>query len=111
MKSPVKTHMSTKGKVLVSICSDSFYALGLFLHITSIHLMQLIVHSDLLLDQLPLQSYLLTCVSVLSCSVMSDSVTLWTVACQAPLSLGILQARILEWVAIPSSRESSQPRD
>ena len=24
---------------------------------------------------------------------------------------GILQARILEWVAIPSSRESSQPRD
>ena len=25
--------------------------------------------------------------------------------------LGILQARILEWVAIPSSRESSPPRD
>ena len=24
---------------------------------------------------------------------------------------GVLQARILEWVAIPSSRESSQPRD
>ena len=24
---------------------------------------------------------------------------------------GILQARILEWVAVPSSRESSQPRD
>ena len=24
----------------------------------------------------------------------------WTVACQAPLSMGILQARILEWVAI-----------
>ena len=24
---------------------------------------------------------------------------------------GILQARILEWVAIPSSRGSSQPRD
>ena len=24
---------------------------------------------------------------------------------------GILQARILEWVAFPSSRESSQPRD
>ena len=30
---------------------------------------------------------------------------LWTVACQAPLSMGILQARILEWVAMPSSRE------
>ena len=27
-------------------------------------------------------------------------VTLWTVACQAPSVLGILQARILEWVAI-----------
>ena len=24
---------------------------------------------------------------------------------------GILQARILEWVAVPSSRESSQPKD
>ena len=31
-------------------------------------------------------------------------VTLWTVACQAPLSMGILQARVLEWVAMPSSR-------
>ena len=28
----------------------------------------------------------------------------WTVARQAPLSMGILQARILEWVAVPSSR-------
>ena len=37
--------------------------------------------------------------------------TLWTVAHQAPLSMGILQARILEWVAMPSSRGSSQPRD
>ena len=30
--------------------------------------------------------------------------TPWTVAYQAPLSLGFLQARILEWVAIPFSR-------
>ena len=37
--------------------------------------------------------------------------TLWTVACQAPLSMGILQAKILEWVAMPSSRGSSWPRD
>ena len=29
----------------------------------------------------------------------------------APLSMGILQARILEWVVMPSSRGSSQPRD
>ena len=48
---------------------------------------------------------------MLSYSVMSDSVTPWTVACQAPMSMGILQATILEWVAMPSSRESSQPRD
>ena len=30
---------------------------------------------------------------------------------QAPLSMGILQARILDWVAIFSSGGSSQPRD
>ena len=30
---------------------------------------------------------------------------------QAPLSLGILQAQILEFVAMPSSRGSSRPRD
>ena len=39
------------------------------------------------------------------------SVTLWTVAHQAPLSLGILQARILGCIAIPFSRGSSRPRD
>ena len=37
--------------------------------------------------------------------------TPWTVTRQAPLSLGILQARLLEWVAMPSSRESFQPRN
>ena len=44
-------------------------------------------------------------------SVMSDSVTPWAATRQAPLSMGILQARILEWVAMPSSKGSSQPRD
>ena len=33
-----------------------------------------------------------------------------TVALQAHLSMGIIQARLLEWVAIPSSRGSSGPR-
>ena len=37
--------------------------------------------------------------------------TLWTVAHQTPLSMGILQARILELVVMPSSRGSPQPRD
>ena len=49
-------------------------------------------------------------VCVLSHSVVSYSVTPWTVARQASLSMGIFQARILEWVAMPSSRGSSQPR-
>ena len=31
-------------------------------------------------------------------------VTPWTVALQAPLSMGILQARKLQWVIIPFSR-------
>ena len=37
--------------------------------------------------------------------------TLGTIARQVPLSSGILQARILEWVSMPSSRGSSRPRD
>ena len=51
------------------------------------------------------------CCDVLSRSVVSDSATPWTVARQAPLSMGILQARGLEWIVMPSSRGSSQPRD
>ena len=46
-----------------------------------------------------------------SCSVMSDS---WQpMNCSLPGSSvhGILQARILEWVAIPFSRGSSPPKD
>ena len=35
----------------------------------------------------------------------------WTVVRQVLLSMRILQARILVWVAMPSSRRSSQPRD
>ena len=37
--------------------------------------------------------------------------TLWTRARQALHVHGILQARILEWVAMPFSRGSSRPRD
>ena len=36
--------------------------------------------------------------------------TPWAVPRQAPLSMGILQARTLAWVALPSSSGSSQPR-
>ena len=34
-------------------------------------------------------------------------VTLWTVACEAHLSVGLFQARILEWVAMPSTQGSN----
>ena len=52
------------------------------------------------------------CAFVLSCcSRVWLFVTLWAIACQAPLSMGILQARILEWVAMPSSRGPFQTRD
>ena len=47
----------------------------------------------------------------LSRSVVSNSPIPWTVALQAPLSMRILQARILEWVPLPSSRGYSQCRD
>ena len=33
----------------------------------------------------------------------------WTVAHQVPLSMGILQVRILEWVAIPFSGDLPNP--
>ena len=52
------------------------------------------------------------CSWVLSCSMMLDSfVTPWAVVCQAPLTIKIFQTRILEWVAISSSRGPSLPRD
>ena len=52
--------------------------------------------------------------SVTTCAVrirVCLFVTPWTVAHHAPLSMGILQARILEWVALPSPGGFSQPRD
>ena len=54
---------------------------------------------------------LIVCVhakSLLSCTILCN-----TVNCSLPDSSvhGILQARILEWVSMPSSRGSSQPRN
>ena len=45
------------------------------------------------------------------CPMLWDSVNPLTVAHQAPLSMGILHARVLEWVAMPSCRGASLPRD
>ena len=51
------------------------------------------------------------CVCCAMCWVTQLCPTLipWSAARQAPLFTGILQKRILEWVAMPSSRRSSQP--
>ena len=52
-------------------------------------------------------AYSLICISIkfAYAAVLSHS------ACQPPLSMGILQARILEWIAMSSSRGSFQPRN
>ena len=57
----------------------------------------------------PLPGYQLYCAVLSRFSHVRPFATLWTATCQDPVH-GILQARILEWVAMPSSRESSQPR-
>ena len=46
--------------------------------------------------------------AMLGGSVVSDSASPWTVAGQAPLSMEIIQARILEWVAMPSNASYTQ---
>ena len=48
---------------------------------------------------------------MLSLSRVQLFATPWIVAHQAPLSMGFLQERILEWVAISFSRGMFQPRD
>ena len=59
----------------------------------------------------PIGMILTVYLCVQSLRVTSNS--LWPLNCSLPGSSvhGILQARILEWVAMPSSRESSWPRD
>ena len=51
-------------------------------------------------------SFAVLCLVTQSCPTLCDPMN-----CSLPLSLGILQARILEWVTMPFSRGSSQPRD
>ena len=51
------------------------------------------------------------CLVAQLCLTLGLLATAWTVAHQALLSMGILQARIQERVAMPASRVSSRPRD
>ena len=59
-------------------------------------------------DKIPLLSW--PCLHACSVtSVVSDSATLWTVACQAPLSMGFLQARIWSGLLCPPPRDLPDP--
>ena len=49
------------------------------------------------------------CLVTQSCSTLCDPRSHKVTALQAPQSLGILQSRILEWVAMPSSRDLPNP--
>ena len=57
-----------------------------------------------------LTSYVCVCVCDLLSRVRLFG-TPWTAAHQAPLFMGILEARVLEWVVTPFCRSSSRPRD
>ena len=62
----------------------------------------------------PYFTFLIIHIQVCVCLVAQSCLTLCDLKdCSPPGSSvrGILQARILEWVAMPSSRGSSQPRD
>ena len=61
-----------------------------------------------------LGNFHLSCHRCLSAKLLQSCPTLWDlIDCSLPGSSvhGIIQARILEWVALPFSRGSSQPRD
>ena len=49
------------------------------------------------------------CVCVLICSVTSDSSTPWTVACQAPLSMGFSRQKSCSGLPFPSPGDFSDP--
>ena len=88
-----------------SLLQGIFQTQGLNLGL--LHCSQILNH--LTIREVPGPHTLNVCVSH---SVMSDS--LWPHGLYSLLGSsvhGILQARILEWVAIPFSRESSQPRN
>ena len=63
------------------------------------------------LDTCEYSSHFRLCVYAQLLSRIWLFVTPWTVACQASLSMGFFQARILQWVPISFSTGSSQPRD
>ena len=62
----------------------------------------------LVMSKLSGQECAVLCLVTQLCLTLCD---LMDCSCQAPLSMGILQVRILEWLAMLSFRGSSWPRD
>ena len=97
------------------VLSHYIYLCGLVLiNILQINKLLIIAISVVMKEALGLVCCPRNILCLCACSVapvVSDS--LWLMDCSPPGSSvhGILQARILEWVAMPSSRGSSQPRD
>ena len=82
-----------------------------FTHLSTIYflVLQSELHNKVITITIKYLAFTLCCrLGSQFCPTLCDP---WAVAYQAPLSMGILQAGILEWVAISSPRGSSQPRD
>ena len=113
-----------QGLLLMSVITEHFLSLQetklkkkYFYHLRNLKLMRHQLQIDCKIDmKLADRNIRKRCPSTdewvnVSCSVLSNSfVTQVTIALYSS-ALGILQARILEWIAIPFSRGSSQPRD
>ena len=98
----------TKFDILLSQSSKPFaFSLRTLIFSDSSLLSQILEAGFLCLSLLLLYIYIFLLVSQ-SCPILCDPMD-----CSPPGSSvhGILQAKIVEWVAIPSSRGSSQPRD
>ena len=61
------------------------------------------------IQQIPKYSSPRDPIQVISLSHVRLFATPWTVTCQAPLSMGIHQTRILDWVAMGPSRDLPNP--
>ena len=93
---------------------NSRYILFVSFHVPWWHFRMGIAAQSLESSYSPLNSIvvaLLQCTCAQSLSHVLFFATPWTIAHQATLSMGILQARILGWVAMHSSRGSSKPSD
>ena len=91
-----------KKKIQVALLSDQILSI---LYLSSTGQGQTVININLLED---LEKWGMHAKSLQSCSTPCDPID-----CSPPGSSvhGILQARILAWVAVPSSMGSSQPRD